>query len=116
MAGNEPTDWTLLINMMNTSAHSRLPLLKAPRLPIIHFATRLDQTQSSDSLHTKYIMLMKSALAAIRGEQLDKDTLHSINIAKDKETYFLDAMKLPKYRARAGKLSWRSMAQYLVVL
>ena len=61
---NEPCE--LLIDRMTVPAHPDLPLYQDPALPMLHFATPLEEGEavSAAALHSKYLMLLKAAISA----------------------------------------------------
>lgn len=91
----EEKDFALLIDRMTVPAHPDLPLYQDPSLPILHFATPLQESLSKSDLHARYTMLLKAALSASRhpgkpfngdlGVEENGSTVFSYNLAMTTE-------------------------------
>ena len=86
MSGGEEGDFDLLIDRMSVPAHPDLPIYHDPLLPLLHFATPLEDGLSSSALHAKYVMLLKAALSAVRNPLAPYD--ETIGFEKDKTAVF----------------------------
>lgn len=64
MASKENRDFELLVDRMTVPAHPSLPLYQDPSLPVLHFATPLLRSFSPSDLHSRYMLLLRAALAA----------------------------------------------------
>lgn len=85
MATSEDREWQLLCQDMRQRAHDTLPLLHNPLLPFVHFATSLEAGMSSYTIHDRYLLLVKAALASI-SEGVNVVDIDAISLGSDKRT------------------------------
>ncbi|KEF59513.1 uncharacterized protein A1O9_04357 [Exophiala aquamarina CBS 119918] len=81
MLRNEKEHFDLLIDHMTVQAHPDLPLYQDPALPILHFATPLEEGNlSASALHSKYVMLLRAAISAVQhpGEPFNSSSSFSV--------------------------------------
>ncbi|KAK5056115.1 hypothetical protein LTR84_012668 [Exophiala bonariae] len=86
---DEKNGFELLIDRMTASAHPTLPLYQDKSLPILHFATPLQPSLSAAELHSRYMLLLRAALASSRhpGRAFSNDD-KAINIESNGSTVF----------------------------
>lgn len=84
MSDPDSEEWDLLIDRMNVRVHADLPLYHDPHFPILHFSTPLESGLSAKMLHSKYLLLLKAALSAVRfpGKPFDEN----LAVEKDGQT------------------------------
>lgn len=85
MAKGSSDGWSLLCETMRHPFQANSLLLHNPVLPFVHFATSLEANMNSHTIHDKYLLLMKAALASI-SEGVDNPDLDAISLGTDKRT------------------------------
>lgn len=79
-------DWDILCKTMDAAIPASAQLWHNPKLPFLHFATKLHPSMNAGDIHRRYRLLLGAGLAGMHN--LPLDSLESISISQHGKTTF----------------------------